>query len=111
MMQFAWLAVIVAGAGLIACLGTRSLIPLLRRRAVRGVGGSLALFSRVGLALDLFFQHPQRLEQLHVLGVFESRRVEVACVGVKYEQLDGDGPLRRVHVMKLLDARYGNLPA
>jgi UDP-N-acetylmuramyl pentapeptide phosphotransferase/UDP-N-acetylglucosamine-1-phosphate transferase len=34
MMQFAWLAVIVAGAGLIACLGTRSLIPLLRRRAV-----------------------------------------------------------------------------
>jgi UDP-N-acetylmuramyl pentapeptide phosphotransferase/UDP-N-acetylglucosamine-1-phosphate transferase len=34
MMQFAWLAVIVAGAGLIACLGTHSLIPLLRRRAV-----------------------------------------------------------------------------
>jgi UDP-N-acetylmuramyl pentapeptide phosphotransferase/UDP-N-acetylglucosamine-1-phosphate transferase len=34
MMQFAWLAVIVAGAGLVACLGTRTLIPLLRRRAV-----------------------------------------------------------------------------
>lgn len=36
--------------------------------------------------------------------------IEVACVGIKYEQIgDGDGPLRRVHVMKLLDARYGSL--
>src|SRR5580704_1828797 len=34
MMQFAWLAVIVAGAGLVACLGTRTLIPLLRRGAL-----------------------------------------------------------------------------
>jgi hypothetical protein len=40
--------------------------------------------------------------------------LEVECVGVKYEQIDtegSDGPLRRVHVMKLVDARYGSLPA
>ena len=34
MQNWTLLAVIAAGAGLIACLGTRSLIPLLRRRAV-----------------------------------------------------------------------------
>lgn len=35
--------------------------------------------------------------------------IGVACVGVKYEQATSDGPLRRVHVMKLVDARYGTL--
>lgn len=33
--------------------------------------------------------------------------IEIACVGVHFEPTDDDGPLRRVHVMKLLDARYG----
>lgn len=43
----------------------------------------------------------------------EARMVlELVCVGIHYEQTkDDDGPLRRVHVMKVLDARYGNLPA
>src|SRR5437764_12429860 len=34
MQNWTLLAVIVAGAGLVACLGTRALIPLLRRGAV-----------------------------------------------------------------------------
>jgi hypothetical protein len=39
----------------------------------------------------------------------ETRMVlELACVGIKYEETEADGPLRRVHVMKLLDARYGS---
>ena len=33
--------------------------------------------------------------------------IKVVCVGVHFEPTDDDGPLRRVHVMKLLDARYG----
>jgi len=45
----------------------------------------------------------------------ESTRMvlELACVGIKHEAAGdtNDGPLRRVHVMQLLDARYGNLPA
>jgi hypothetical protein len=32
--------------------------------------------------------------------------LELACVGIKFEETEADGPLRRVHVMKLLDARY-----
>ncbi len=34
--------------------------------------------------------------------------IEVACVGVHFDPTDDDGPLCRVHVMKLVDAHYGN---
>jgi hypothetical protein len=38
--------------------------------------------------------------------------LDLVCVGIRHEPAgdSDDGPLRRVHVMQLLDARYGNLP-